>query len=38
MAVLVPIVLVIFACGVYPYYILKLAEPALDSILNAALR
>ncbi len=38
MAVLVPIVIVIFACGVYPYYILKVAEPALDSILNAALR
>lgn len=38
MAVLMPIVLVIFACGVYPYYILKLAEPALDVILNAALR
>ncbi|MBX2903430.1 MAG: NADH-quinone oxidoreductase subunit M [Chitinophagales bacterium] len=38
MAVFVPIAAVIFACGVYPYHILKLAEPALNVILNAALR
>jgi NADH-quinone oxidoreductase subunit M len=38
MAVFAPIVAVIFSCGVYPYYILKLAEPALNVILETALR
>jgi NADH-quinone oxidoreductase subunit M len=38
MAVLIPIVIVIFACGVYPYYILKVAEPSINVILDAALR
>lgn len=38
MAVMVPIALVIFACGVYPHYILKVAEPALDIILKNTLR
>ncbi|MCS6818793.1 MAG: NADH-quinone oxidoreductase subunit M [Chitinophagales bacterium] len=37
-AVFLPLVLVIFACGIYPHYILKLAEPAVDAILQAALR